>query len=830
MTGTRVQHYQVGPLLGTGGMGAVYRAEDLRLGRQVALKFLAAPEADAEQRARLVREARATSILGSPHVAAIYDIGEHEGRVFIVMEYVDGESLAARIARGPLGVRDAVDIAAQIADALDEAHERGIVHRDVKSANVMIDTRGRVKVLDFGLARFLPAGADPLRPALAAPPAFETLAGTVLGTVSYMSPEQALGRPADRRSDLFSTGVVLYEMLAGRLPFEGAAVLEVVGRILHHEPPALARFTYEVPPALEHIVLKALAKDPDFRYQSARELYIDLRAVRRALDAPRPSPAVMGDAGTPRPGAAGATPRPAASGSRTGADPESAAGAASVPAARILAVMPFSNITREPADEWIGPGIAETVTADLQAVPGLAVVGRARMYDAVRNLSSGALGEFEERLGIEIGRRLGATWIVGGGYQRMGDRIRITAELLDVATGHLRRTVKVDGRIEEIFALQDRIVYELSQGLNLALGPAEMAGIGRDETTSIEAYEAYARGLMNLRMATRESLDHALARFERATSLDPGYARAWAALGQAHTLKGEFLGMPELVLKAVEVLRRAIELDATLAHAHATLGQACLLLGRYDEALAAIREAIRLDPANASAHAALARAHWLGKGEIDDGIAALERAAELNPDGGYTFLQLALLYALTRRYDEAEAAARKAVDLQEQYLSGAEGLQIVGAHLRLGYVFYRRGQYREAIREYERELAFLGSGDHALRERTLIETELKLSAAYWRLGDQAAADRFFERAMRAVRSRQARGADDPATTYYVAAAHGLRGDAAKAVRFLEASFARLRSLNRVRAGLDPDFDPVRGDPGFQALVPSDPEAAPVPAE
>jgi tetratricopeptide (TPR) repeat protein/predicted Ser/Thr protein kinase len=813
VTGTRIQHYQVGPLLGAGGMGAVYRAEDLRLGRHVALKFLAAPDADAEQRARLVREARAASILSSPHIAAIYDIGEHEGQVFIVMEYVDGESLAARIARGPLGVREAVDVAARIADALDEAHERGIVHRDIKSANVMIDARGRVKVLDFGLARFLPAGAGPARVDLTAPHAFETAAGTLLGTVSYMSPEQALGRPVDRRSDLFSTGIVLYEMLAGRLPFEGATALEVIDRILHQEPPALARFNYEVTPALEHIVIKALAKDPDFRYQSARELYIDLRAVRRALDAPRSTPAAAAD-------------RHVSGLSRVEAGAGRAAAAAAAPAARVVAVMPFSNITREPADEWIGPGIAETVTADLQALPGLAVVGRARMYDAVRNLSSGTLGEFEERLGIEIGRRLGATWIVGGGYQRMGDRIRITAELLDVATGHLLRTVKVDGRIEEIFALQDRIVYELGQGLDLALGPAEMAGIGRDETTSLEAYEAYSRGLMNLRMATRESLDHALAQFERATSLDPGYARAWAALGQARSLKGEFLSMPGFVEQAIEALARAIELDAGLAHAHASLGQAHLVLGRHDEAIAAIREAIRLDPANASAHAALARAHWFGRGEIDEGIAALERAAELNPDGGYTFLQLALLYALKGRYDEAEAAARKAVDLQEQYLSGTEGLQIVGAHLRLGYVFYRRGRYREAIREYERELAFLGSGDHALRERTLIETELKLSAAYWRLGDQAAADRFFERAVRAFKGRQARGADDPATTYYVAAAHALRGDAAKAVRHLEASFARLRALNRARAGLDPDFDPVRGDPGFQALVSSDPGAGP----
>lgn len=407
-----------------------------------------------------------------------------------------------------------------------------------------------------------------------------------------------------------------------------------------------------------------------------------------------------------------------------------------------------------------------------------------------------------------------------------GDRIRITAELLDVATGHLLRTVKVDGRIEEIFALQDRIVYELGQGLNLALGPAEMAGIGRDETTSLEAYEAYSRGLMNLRMATRESIDHALVQFERATSLDPFYARAWAALGRTRSLEGEFLEMPELVRQGVEAIRRAFELDATMAQAHASLGQAYLVLGT---ARRGARRHRRGHPARPGQRV----------GARGPGPGALARQGG---DRSRDRRPRARRRAEPRRrlhVPAARAAPRAEEPVRPGGGGGPQGGRPAGAvPVRVGRSadrrrapaprlrVLRRGRSREAIREYERELAFLGSGHHALAERTLIETELKLAAAYWRQGDQAAADRFFERAIRTFRGRQARGTDDPATAYYIAAAHALRGDAAKAVRYLEASFARLQSLNRVRASLDPDFDPVRGDPGVQALVPPDAAAAP----
>jgi tetratricopeptide (TPR) repeat protein len=772
MVGSTVQHYLVRERLGAGGMGEVYRAEDVRLGRPVALKFLTPSlQADPESRQRLMNEARAASGLRSPHIAVTYDMGEHEGSIFIVMEYVEGELISTRIGRGPLPVRDGVAVALQVADALDEAHGRGIVHRDIKSANLISTPRGIVKVLDFGLAKFVVR-----RPDVAATLARQTAAGIVLGTVAYMSPEQALGREVDHRSDLFSLGVVLYEMLAGRVPFDGASVTEVVDQILHADPAPPSRLNREVPETLDALVRRALVKDVGGRYQTARQMYEDLQQFGQALEA-----AERGNARTP-PG-------------RRLVEPA-------------VAVMTFSNITGEPADDWIGSGIAETVTGDLKNIRGLAVIGRALIFDALKNLSGGATA-LDDRVAIDVARRLGAAWVVVGGYQRRGSLIRITAQFVNVADGALIKTVKVDGQIDQIFDLQDQIVFELSQGLNLTLGLTEMAGIERDETRSVEAYESYSRGMMNLRMATRDSIERAIALFERALEHDPQYAAAWAALGGAYDLKGSFLSLPELVQKAVEYERRALAINPRMTAARVWLGTAFYDMGHADEAIVELSEAIRLEPGNASAHSALARAYWVGKGRIDEGITELEHAVQLNPEAGYPYLQLGLLYAWRGRFDQAEAACRRAVDLQERYLSGAEGLQVVGAHARLGYVFYLQGRYDEAVAEYERELAFLGSSDHALRERSTIELYQKLGAARLRQGRPDDAARYFDLAIRAFDSRVGKGADDPFTRYYMACLYALRGDRDRAIDYLHRSFVHLRALNTFRVSVDPDLESVR---------------------
>ena len=381
-----MQHYRVVSRLGGGGMGEVYLAEDLRLGRRVALKFLSpAVEREAEGRWRLLNEARAASALRSPYIAVTYDIGEQDGRTFIAMEYVDGQLLSDRLRAAPFDVTDALRIGMQVAEALDEAHAHGVIHRDIKTANLMLTDRGIVKVLDFGLAQMHQAQST------AAPPL--TMPGVVIGTLSYMAPEQAAGGAIDGRADLFSLGVVLYELLTGQLPFGGVTPAEILAQILRApaEPPSRSRAG--LGRAIDGVVLHALEKDPSRRFQSAVEFRDALEATLPGASA-RPPGELPGLPGMP----------PRAPGQECGA----------------VVVMTFANISRDPADDWIGSGFAESVTADLKNVKGLAVVSRAQVYRAIKPAGAAGHGFVDDGTAVEVGRRLGAKWIITGGYQRFG--------------------------------------------------------------------------------------------------------------------------------------------------------------------------------------------------------------------------------------------------------------------------------------------------------------------------------------------------------------------------------------------------------------------------
>ena len=753
-------------------MGEVYLAEDLRLHRQVALKMLRVA-GDQDARDRLLREARVASALNHPNIAVIYEIDEIERddgwRSFIAMEYVPGHTLSQFARAHPLDVPEAVALVRQVAEALAEAHDRGVVHRDVKSSNVMVTESRRVKVLDFGLAQYSPRRDDTTSTWSRAP---QDAGHALVGTVAYMSPEQALGRDLDARTDIFSLGVVFYELLTGELPFPGKNAVQVVDSILNRDPPPAVPRGAGGSPELQRVLKRMLAKDREQRYQSLRELCRDLDAL--AAEAPR---------------------------------------AQMTPAPPVVAVMSLTNITRSPEDDWLGTGIAETVTADLKCVDGLTVVGRERVWEALRKL--GAVGAPDEAQATRAGRELGARWVVTGGYQRLGDTVRVTARVTEVDTGAVVHTVKIDGGMGQIFELQDRIVDELSSGLRLSLDTRSRGG---EETHVVEAYEAFAKGMLNLRLESYEALDRAVLFFERAVALDPGYARAHLQLGSTHDVKAAYLVLPEMHERAIVSFRRAIELAPDLALAWKELGSALTSLGREDEGIEAVQRALALDPADAAAHATLARAFFIGRADFDRAAAEYETALRLNPQAGWSALQLAHCAALRRDFARGEAAARQAAALQEQMQSGKDGVVIVGSYMRLGHLAALQGRHSEALDHLERERRFLQQVDHALRNRTMIELHQRIGSSHLHLGHAEEARAAFEVALGLFEERLRLGADDPYTRFYVAGIHALRGETEQALSALSRAVKMRRRFTVARARLEPEFDAMRGEPRFEELV------------
>lgn len=761
-------------------MGEVYLAEDQRLHRPVAVKMLRREAyADGGARGRLLSEARAASALNHPNIAVVYEIDEVEvadGPVaFIAMEYVAGRTLAEWARRGPADLDAILDVVRQVAEALAEAHARGVIHRDVKPSNIVVTESGRVKVLDFGLAEHHPL-ADETTSTWSREPAPGRTGSALAGTFAYMSPEQALSREIDGRTDVFSLGVVCYEILAGHPPFSGESAVEVLDAILHQEPPPLPSALADPRiPQLERILRKMLAKDRNQRYADLGEVCRDLAAVRG------------------------------------GGSPVAAAAAEPAP---VVAVLGFANITQNPEDDWLGTGIAETVTADLKNVGGLTVVGRERVHEALRRLgTSGA--ESDERQAVRVGRAVGARWVLSGGVQRLGEAVRVTARLTDVGTGAVARTVKIDGRVAEIFELQDRIVGELSSGLRLALAPG---GRGGDETHVIEAYEAFSKGVLNLRNESYESLDRAILFFERAIALDPAYARAHLELGSACGTKAEYLVAPELHERAIACYRRALELRPGLVRAWRELGGSLVASGREDEGIEAISRALALDPEDAGALAGMGRALFIGKGQFREAIPYYERALARNPQAGWYWLQLAHCAALLRDFARGEAAARRAAELQEAFLSGQEGIQIVGGYMRLGHLAALQERFQGAVEHFQSELAFLQRVDHALRSRIFIELHLRLGSAELGLHNHDRAEAAFRTALEAFERRVRMGADEPFTRYYAACVYALRGETDLALVSLEKAARMRRRFTVERARIEPELESLRGELRFGELL------------
>ena len=523
--GQSISHYQIISLLGKGGMGEVYRARDTKLDRTVALKILPADVAtDAERMRRFVSEAKAASALNHPHVATIYEIGEAEGVRFIAMEYVEGQTLAAKINGTPLAINEILELGSQIADALDEAHSKGITHRDIKPANVMLTPRGQVKVLDFGLAKITrPQSIDSNISTLA-----KTQSGVVMGTVPYMSPEQALGREVDQRSDLFSLGVVLYEMATGHSPFAGASTTETLDRILHAQPEAMARFNYDVPAELERIVRKCLEKERERRYQSARELVVDLRNLKREA------------------GAKGMSAEPIAIAPKRSLYRLRLAAILLVILALIavsaywlyprssaiesVAVLPFLNVGANPDTEYLSDGIAESLIRSLSQLPRLTVRSRDSAFRYKNRDVTAQLA----------GQELKVQAVLTGRVTQRGEDISISVELVDVNTNSHLWGEQYQQKLANLLQVQETIAREISDKLRLKLTSDEQSRLTKRYTENVEAYQLYQLGRYHWNKRTFEGFDNALKYFTQAIEKDPGYALAYSGLADAYTLLDEY--------------------------------------------------------------------------------------------------------------------------------------------------------------------------------------------------------------------------------------------------------------------------------------------------